>query len=176
MMASMIIGREVLIAGMLLLGFSFFMSLPYEEAGNYSLSINISEGTDLHFETIARGYYSGQTNKSMLVITSLQELKELWNRTFSSIFPQPHLPDVDFSKEMIVAVFFGEHMTGGYSIQIERVVERQDMIEVEVIERKPGTGCFVTEAITSPYHIIKLEKKNKKVVFREKTQVVNCGK
>ena len=66
--------------------------------------------------------------------------------------------DIDFSKEMVVAVFMGEKPTGGYSIDIKDVLKKKDNIEFLIKVEEPGPDDMAAQVITSPYHIIKLER------------------
>ncbi len=83
-------------------------------------------------------------------------------------------PEIDFNEEMILVVFQGEKSTGGYGIEINKIVEKENAIEVLVIETLPGYGCMVTEALTSPYHIVKLQKSTKEVIFKTEKEITDC--
>ncbi len=130
----------------------------------------------LQFETLAKGFYSGYNSKDFLVIKSDEELERVWNLTFSGVSPQPKPPEIDFSKQMLVAVFLGRRMTGGFSIQIESVVEHENKVVVHVLESSPAKNCIVTQALTSPYHMVVFERVDKPVVFQEESKIVECGK
>ncbi|MCK4665529.1 protease complex subunit PrcB family protein [Candidatus Dependentiae bacterium] len=118
------------------------------------------------YKTIAKGSYSGHAEKKYYVATNNLAWKVLWDQVNSTIEPKPPLPAIDFKLETIIAVFQGTQSTGGYSIEIIKVIEKKDSIEVTVQERKPKKGHFVTMAITTPYHIIKIPNRNKKIVFK----------
>jgi len=61
----------------------------------------------------------------------------------------------------------GSKPTGGYDIKITGVKEREaeGLIAISVEESSPGKDCIVSQALTSPYHIIETDKTDKEVVF-----------
>ncbi len=128
------------------------------------------------FETLAKGAYSGWTERAHLVIRDENTFGSVWSKVYSGASPAPPLPQVDFSREMVIAVFSGEKSTGGYGIEIAEIINRSDILEVRVIERTPGRGCFVTQALSRPYHIVKLPLINKTVIFTESKETIDCIK
>lgn len=70
----------------------------------------------------------------------------------------------DFQNEMIVAVYKGSLPNGGSDYYIAKITERENDVLVE-IEFNQCDAC--TRAITSPYHIVALDRNNKSFVFEE---------
>lgn len=130
---------------------------------------NIVSRNELKFETIIKDLNSNQTTQSNGVIKSEGEWVQALQKTNAEL-PAP----VDFSKDMIIAVFQGEKNTGGYNIEINKIIEKENVIEVTVIETSPGRRCMVTKAFTSPFHIVKIQKSNKEVVFKTEKVVTEC--
>ena len=127
----------------------------------------ISKQGALQFETVAKEYHGGYGQRNDLVIKDDVAWKDLWNKTYSHIIPMPNLPQVDFRKEMIIAVYMGARNSGGFSIDIASIQDLGSSIEVSVKEIVPFSGQgIVTMALTQPYHIVKVPKQDKKVVFR----------
>jgi len=73
--------------------------------------------------------------------------------------------DINFSEEMVVGVFLGEKQTGGYEVEVTDVLDQNDYIEFQIKINEPDPGEIVAQSITSPYHIIKLNKIEKEMVF-----------
>ena len=69
----------------------------------------------------------------------------------------------------------GSKPTGGYDIKITGVKERESSVEISVEESSPGKDCIVSQALTSPYHIIETEKTDKEVVFDTQKVVLDCS-
>jgi len=119
----------------------------------------------ISFETLSKGYYSGHDQRKDYVINSQNEWEELWKKTMSRQVPLPEVPAVNFSENTIIAVYKGSHRTGGYNIEITKILEKEQKIVVYVKETSPPSGARVTMAFTQPYHIVKTEKITKEVIF-----------
>jgi putative ABC transport system substrate-binding protein len=126
-----------------------------------------AEGADLAFKSIEKGEYCGHGERGDYVITNETDWKELWDRMHSTFSPKPPLPKIDFGKSMILAVFQGLRRSGGYSIEITKVIEGESVLKVFVRESHPPPGSSVTMALTQPYHIIETQKVSKKVIFEQ---------
>lgn len=84
------------------------------------------------------------------------------------------VPFVDFSKRMVVAVFAGTKNTGGYSIEVRRVLQTPWALYVFVQETSPGAGCFVTQALTDPNHMVMVPTSDVPVKVIRHSQVRDC--
>src|SRR3990167_3278268 len=80
-------------------------------------------GNGVHFVTIDSGVSSGIATRETLVIKDEGEWLTLWRRHVSNRLPAPSAPNVDFSSEMVIAVFSGGRSSGGYAIKIERITD-----------------------------------------------------
>jgi hypothetical protein len=131
----------------------------------FSCGTDSSEAKDVHkepgFTSILKGFDSSLTTKEQYVIKNEEGFKKLWQDINAVI----ELPEVDFSKEMVIAVFMGEKPTGGYGIEVTSVYEYRDKITVNVKEKEPGPDEIVTQALTYPYHIVTTKSIDKEVVF-----------
>lgn len=124
-----------------------------------------AQETVASWETIEKKSYSSHPEREQYAIRNEEEWETLWNRVYKGRSPIPERPDVDFAKEMVIAVFMGEKPTGGYSIEIERIVEREETWEVHVQETAPGPNDGVIEALTQPYHMVRTPRTEKEVTF-----------
>ncbi len=117
------------------------------------------------FETILAEAYTNHDSAKDYVIRESSEWVNLWNLTYK-VQEAPQIPQVNFNEDMIIAVFEGWHNTGGYSIEIVKIIEKENSINVYVEERFPKPGEVVTLAETAPSHIVKIKKTNKQVIFK----------
>jgi hypothetical protein len=68
---------------------------------------------------------------------------------------------------MVVAVFLGEKPTGGYAIEITRAAKTDRGIEVGYTEQTPAPGAMTIQALTQPFHIVRIPKSDgDEVTFR----------
>jgi len=125
--------------------------------------------SDVPFSTIDTGAVSGVTSRDSFVIKDDGEWVGLWKRHTSNQFPGPPIPRVDFSSEMVVAVFAGERGSGGYQIQVDRINDLGNRLVVAVSESYPGSGPGSdshTMGMTHPFHIVRLARSSLPVVFQ----------
>lgn len=111
-----------------------------------------------------KGFNSKQEKSQRLVIRDQKVWATTWGAMKGNIMPKPAVPVIDFDKQMVVAVFMGRKMSGGYGIKIVKV-EETDKLIVTVKESAPQKGAMVTMALTSPYHVLVISKSDKKVEF-----------
>jgi hypothetical protein len=62
-------------------------------------------------------------------------------------------PDVDFTRDVVVAAAAGQRPTGGHEIAIDRVTQTDGELTVEVVERTPGPNCVTTASLTQPVDV-----------------------
>lgn len=127
---------------------------------------------ELNFEPFLGGYFGEISEKKNSVITTQAEWMPISKKV--ALERSAPLPAVDFNKEMLIAVFQGEKSTGGYGIEITKIIENENNIEVFVKEAEPEPKCIVSQAFTRPYHIIKVKKSDKEVLFKTETVVTKC--
>jgi hypothetical protein len=115
--------------------------------------------------TIARGPMSAITDARQVVVRSSVEWEALWKEHGVT---QP-LPVVNFSKEIVAAVFLGSRPTGGFNVEILSTRVEGDALIVEYGERRPGRGDIVSQVLTSPFHLVRLPAHKGPVRFEKKS-------
>ncbi|MDR2929194.1 MAG: protease complex subunit PrcB family protein [Cytophagaceae bacterium] len=95
------------------------------------------------------------------VIKTSEDWHELLN-TLSEVSNSFTETEIDFSRYMVLAVFDEVKGNGGWSIDITGVTEFATKIVVNYTNLKTGN---VTHVITQPYHIVKIPKSDKEVMF-----------
>lgn len=123
------------------------------------------DGENLIFGTLLKGYYNGHDDRKDYVIKETSEWSNLWDIVVTWL-PKPDFPGIDFRDEMIVAVFQGNFSTGGYGVKITKIIENENFVEIFVEEISPSGGDPVTAAFSQPYHIVKMKRVDKEVIFR----------
>jgi len=113
------------------------------------------------FETYAQGVESGflidrytLAAPTLFIIRTQDELEQFWMKHAAIFFPQPAIPQIDFSSDMLIAVVDTIEPTGGYSLCIEALHSSAGTVSVLVRKTCPAPGDIVTDALTVPYHII----------------------
>jgi hypothetical protein len=138
--------------------------------------INIISINAFHqnFETIEIGSNSGMLKPQYVTINNQKDFENIWKQTHSIMTPVPTIPKVDFSKETVIGMFMGEFHTGGYSIKVTKVDKNKSELTVYFQTTYPKIGQIVTQALTQPYHIIKVDGVYKNVKFEFDNGVKNA--
>ncbi len=141
---------------------SYFLSLLVSVS---TTSFSCSASTIIPFTTIDKGQYSGIDRFLNEVYHSATEFENFWmqHRSISSSDDEPNNYDIniDFSKEIVIAVCMGVKNSGGYHIEITSV-DRGDPVDentlaVNFLTSAPSSSSMVTTALTQPYHIIRID-------------------
>ena len=117
--------------------------------------------------TLAKGAFSGITNKQQLVITNQSEWKQLWARHNVAEKSAEKIPPVDFGKEMVVCITIGQQRTGGYRIEITDVETDAEKLRITYRRYAPPPDGINLQVITSPFHFVTVPKSDRKPEFVE---------
>jgi len=116
---------------------------------------------------IARGPVSGLTKAQRLVVTQPEAWARLWAEHCARGAVSQPAPAIDFAKEMVVVLTLGQKPTGGYGIEITRVAIEGNRLKVSYRATSPPAGAMVTQALTSPCHMVAVAKSELKPEFVE---------
>jgi len=123
-------------------------------------------GIRLEFQTLKKGNYSGHTSSGYYLINNLDEWTEVFEKS-----PQP---EINFSKTTIIAVFMGQRSTGGFGIEVKEIIDTGFLVVVKVEKTGPGKGCMVPMVLTSPFHVVEVDKIGKGVHFDTFVRTIEC--
>lgn len=108
------------------------------------------EGTrDLDIRRIGQWTRTGIGEARRLVIRDANGWAQFWSELAVG-----DRPEVDFTREVVIAVAAGQRSTGGYEIAIDRVSQANGELRVEVIEKAPGPNCMTTASLTQPVDVV----------------------
>lgn len=124
----------------------------------YSCSATKS-AKEISYQVLTDSAYQGKKQQSYEVIDNQNDLRKLYTTV-----KDDQIPDVDFSKSRIVALFMGEKNTGGYTIGIDEIKAEKDKVIIKV--KKTYPKGMATMALSQPYMIAKINT-TKKIEFTE---------
>ncbi len=105
--------------------------------------------------TIDRGTQSRIEERREQAVANTAEWRALWTEHAA----QRELPDVDFARELVVAVFLGMRPTSGYGVEIvDAGSEPSGVPVVRYRETRPGPDMITAQVITAPFHIAAIER------------------
>jgi len=122
-------------------------------------------GSRMEFQTVQHSFSRGNVlgNEGYCIIQNMDEWTEIC--TNSS-------PGVDFSKETVIALFYGVcPSVGSYWIEVKEIVDTglTIIVKVEKIHRVNHVEIPIQG---HPYHIVKLNKIDKHVIFQTSTREI----
>ncbi|UFH31758.1 protease complex subunit PrcB family protein [Chryseobacterium sp. C-71] len=129
-----------------------------EENTDYKTSINVQQ--------IGKGDLVGNNipQQNTVITNSAQ-----WNTLLSNLDASNNISggftetNIDFNQFMIIATFNQVFPNGGHSIDIITVDENPQSIVVDIEKLLTGNA---TSVVTQPYHIVKIPKSTKPVLFQ----------
>lgn len=120
-------------------------------------SENGGVGQPVSFTVISEGSDSGTiTERKNYRLHSTEEFSALWLMVYGT---SSAVPVVDFTKEEVLAIFDGTRPTGGYSISVDSITDKTALRRrISIRHSLPGDACVTTQAVTSPFQIIRVSK------------------
>jgi len=116
----------------------------------------------------------GISQRARFVIRDRNEFNNFWQQLFRSTSEKPALPEIDFSREMIVVAAMGQQPSSGYEIIIESACEVDNRFEITVRSTNLLKCGAQLGVITEPVDIVRLPKTVLPVTFREIEVTSDC--
>jgi PrcB C-terminal len=110
---------------------------------------------------VDRGAQSGIEEPRQVVVRTAAEWDALWKQHA----PQRPAPAIDFSREIVAAVFLGSRPSAGFAVQIVGAAPQAGALVVQYRETKPATDATAAQVITSPFQLVALPKADGDVKF-----------
>lgn len=112
-----------------------------------------------------------------VVIRDSDAWKNIWKKMYVGKFCRanevPPVPEIDFTREMIVLAALGERPTSGYGIVVDKAYEQATKLEIIVRSISPRCGGH-SQVLTEPIDVVRVPKTDRSVVFREIQAVTEC--
>jgi protease stability complex PrcB-like protein len=104
------------------------------------------------------------TRKVTAVYHSREAFQHLLDRTMPG--RAPRVPPLDFDRDEVVILSLGPRSSTGYSLRVQRVVERRRGVDVFVREVTPSLGEPVGAGVTYPYRALAIPRTGKPVYVK----------
>jgi len=114
-----------------------------------------SAAQQVAWEVLAQGQQAvGFDKPQYVLVKSSDQLTNLWYKAYGSQLNVPPVPNIDFSRETVLAVFDGQKPTGGYDLKVRSVTVENGELYVDLVKQQPQQGQITTQALTSPWLLI----------------------
>ncbi|HET9621365.1 MAG TPA: protease complex subunit PrcB family protein [Kofleriaceae bacterium] len=116
---------------------------------------------------------SGLHARQRIIVRDRADWRDVWTRMFHAQ-AEPPLPEIDFSRTVVVIAAMGDKNTGGYAIHIDDAHLLGSGAVVSITETAPAGGCWVTGGVTAPVAVVALPWFPGKVEFLEHAARAAC--
>jgi hypothetical protein len=111
---------------------------------------------DVPFTVLQQGTNAiSVTERTNYRITNANDLATLWPLIYGDR-DAPNIPNVNFSKYEVLAVFDGTHTTAGYSVQVTSIVDSLPTRTVTITHIAPEASCNESTQPNSPFQIVQV--------------------
>ncbi|WP_165497815.1 protease complex subunit PrcB family protein [Pseudoduganella albidiflava] len=104
-----------------------------------------------------------------VVVRDAAAWNELWARHKSRSVPVLPVPQVDFNRYMVIGVFIGSRPNGCFKTTVTDVYRSGRKIHVTRVDHQPDPRAVCTQALTTPSHLIMVERSDLPVVVSSHT-------
>lgn len=139
----------------------FFLQTSLPQTDN----VVTSSVVEPRFTVLAEGDNATVNSADFAVATSDAALISLWNVAYGNQLAQPPLPEVDFRRESVVAIFIGQRPSGGYGITLEQVTIEDGEVYISLQENEPTEDAITTQALTSPWVMLTVTRPNLEIAW-----------
>jgi hypothetical protein len=108
-----------------------------------------SAGAQLEIRRIGRWVSSNIRGARRLVIRDPATWAHFWSELGAGV-----RPEVNFSRDLVIAVASGERPTGGHDVYVQQVTRSGGDLRITVLETSPGPDCMTTMARTQPVDVV----------------------
>lgn len=118
--------------------------------------------------TIGKGPHSAITESRRTIIENGSEWARFWaDHTGGQESPAP---EVDFSRERVLAATMGTRTSGGFSIEITSARTLGNRVVVEIHESVPAGNTMTAAVTTTPFHIVRIPNTRLPIEIRDGIQ------
>ena len=126
--------------------------------------------SEVGIRRIGRWISSGIKGSRQLVIRDPATWSQFWSELGAGV-----RPEVDFSRDLVIAVASGERSSGGHDIEVQRVTRSGGELRIEVLRTSPDSSCMTTAALTQPVDVVMVPAAGVTGWgFTEKTAIRRC--
>jgi len=113
-------------------------------------------------------------------ITSAEQLGKLQNtdpdKASANVAKMLKVERIDWSTQMLIVISGGTQRTGGYSVEVKSVEDKDGKLIVNWKLNTPAPGSIVTQALTNPAQTILVDRSDKQIQFNPPSPPAGGGK
>ncbi|THF88255.1 protease complex subunit PrcB family protein [Deinococcus sp. KSM4-11] len=130
-----------------------YLSAPTRPAGSSPITTPPTTGGSVEFTVLASGTNASVTTGGVEIASTQAEIDALLARVNGR---QTSAATSTPTGGTVIGVFLGQRPTGGYSVRVLSVSKADNVLTVRVQVHAPGPGAITTQALTSPWTLIRV--------------------
>lgn len=123
------------------------------------------ENNSVPFQTVFKTISLGSETEGTKVVQNKEDLKTFEVANGNDMAKE--LLEVDFEKNTLIMVMAGMKNTGGFDIEIDKIIETNDKLTVFYKEINPPKDAMLIMALTYPLHAVTIKKTDKEIIFEK---------
>lgn len=159
-------------AGLYFYGPSELRETPVLE-GTEASALGADQAIPVSFAVLAEGTNaSGVSERKNYAVYTKEDFARLWTMAYRD--DTSAMPSIDFDSQYVIGVFAGEKLSGGHTIEVASITDASSIRTVSMTLTRPGEGCVVSEALTSPFQLIAVPVSDRELARTETEVVAAC--
>lgn len=122
-------------------------------------------GDAIPFRVIEENNMSGFSTGMEKFISSEKDWVAIWMERQGNLAAKRLHPEIDFDRDVVIVAALGRKNTGGYSVDITRVIRTKDDIRIYLKKTAPPADAKLPAVVTSPFIFARMKKPDRPVVF-----------
>lgn len=141
--------------------------------GTEASALSADQATLVSFSVLAEGTNASNVSerKNYAVYTE-EDFARLWAMAYGT--DTSGMPSVDFDTQYVIGVFAGQKSSGGHTIEVASVTDADSIRTISMALTRPGEGCVVSQALTSPFQLIAVPVSDRELARTETEVVAAC--
>lgn len=141
--------------------------------GTEASALSADQAVPVSFAVLAEGTNASSVSerKNFAVYTE-EDFARLWAMAYGT--DGGTMPSIDFDTQYVIGVFAGEKSSGGHTIEVASVTDASSIRTVSMALTRPGEGCMVSQALTSPFQLISVPVSDRELARTETEVVTVC--
>jgi hypothetical protein len=112
-------------------------------------------------EVVAVGNWGGSANQMLEVVKD----RARWEAVWGMIGRQTPAPEIDFERSMVVFAALEAKGSGGYEVEVSRILPMPSELRIEILVTNPGGICPVHMMENWPVQAVVTERLDQPVIF-----------
>jgi hypothetical protein len=123
---------------------------------------------------LMQGAHGDQAQSGQRVVASRKQMDKLLTRLKVGSRQKALAEQVDFNRDLVLAIYGGEAPSSGYRVEAARVIEKDGEVQVVIRRLRPGPHCVTLSVMTNPYALAAIPRTDKKLTFITVEEEVDC--